>query len=497
MLSTLALTLSTAAFGVFPQQAPCQDLASLGLPATTITDAEIVAAGPYVTQGRGGPQEGPMLPAHCRIAAELAPSPDSHIEMELWMPAGNDWNGKFLAVGNGGWAGSISFAAMAGGLAEGYAVASNDTGHEGGTGSFALGHPEKLVDFAYRAMHEMAVQSKSLIEAYYSQPANLSYYQGCSTGGRQGVMAAQRYPEDFDAIVAGAPANPHTYLHAGDMRRDLYVLSDEANLVPREKLAMVQESVINACDALDGVTDGLLLDPRMCSFDVSSLTCTGAETDACLTPAQAGTIRFSYTDALRSNGDLIFPGFVMGGEQSWVHTNISEPPSLIIDTFRYVGREDPDWDWREFDLDEDLALAMEKGGYINALSRDLSEFRDRGGKLILYHGWNDQLIQPENTVNYYTEVLDTMGQDQDDWMRLFMVPAMNHCRGGYGPNQIDWLSNLERWRESDEAPDSVMASRVRGNTIDMTRPVCAYPEVATYTGVGSTNDAANFSCELP
>jgi feruloyl esterase len=417
--------------------------------------------------------------------------------MELWMPSGNSWNGKFLAVGNGGWAGSISFAAMAGGLAEGYAVASNDTGHEGGSGAFALDHPEKLVDFAYRAMHEMTVQSKTMIESFYSEPARLSYYEGCSTGGRQGVMAVQRYPTDFDAVIAGAPANPHTYLHAGDMRRDLFVLSDEANLVPREKLTMVQEAVINACDAIDGVRDGMLLDPRMCSFDVSSLTCAGPETDACLTPAQAGTIRFSYTDARRSNGDLVFPGFIMGGEESWVHTNISEPPSLIIDTFRYIGREDADWDWREFDLDEDVSLAMENGGYINALSRDLSDFRAAGGKLILYHGWNDQLIQPENTVNFYSEVLDTMGQDQDDWMRLFMVPAMNHCRGGYGPSQIDWLSNLERWRESDEAPESVTAFRVRGNAVDMTRPVCAYPEHATYSGVGSTNDAANFTCEMP
>ena len=497
MMSTVAMALSSAVFGAFLQGAPCENLASIRLPATTITAAETVPAGPYVTQGREGPQTGPTLPEHCRIAAMLAPSSDSHIEMELWMPVGNSWNDKFLAVGNGGWAGSISFAAMAGGLAEGYAVASNDTGHKGGSGSFALDHPEKLVDFAYRAMHEMTVGSKSLIESYYSQPASFSYYEGCSTGGRQGLMAVQRYPGDFDAVIAGAPANPHIYLHAGDLRRGTFVTSDEANLVPREKLEMVKNSVINACDAMDGVSDGLLTDPRMCRFDVASLTCSGSNTDACLTPAQAASVKFGYSDTLRSSGELIFPGFAMGSEDGWVHSNITEPIGIAVDTFRYVGREDADWDWREFDLEEDLALAMENGGYINAMSTDLSEFKARGGKLLVYHGWNDQLIAAQNTVNYYSGVLETMGQDQDDWLRLYMVPAMNHCRGGDGPSQLDYLSTLERWRESDEAADSITAYRVRGNTVDMTRPVCAYPKVATYTGVGSTNDAANFTCETP
>ena len=257
MMSTVAMALSSAVFGAFMQGAACENLASIRLPATTITDAKTVSAGPYITQGRGGAQQiGPILPEHCRIAAVLAPSSDSHIEMELWMPTGDNWNGKFLAVGNGGWAGSISFGAMAGGLAEGYAVASNDTGHKGGSGSFALDHPEKLVDFAYRAMHEMTVGSKSMIMSYYSQAPRLSYYEGCSTGGRQGLMSAQRYPADFDAVIAGAPANPHIYLHAGDLRRGTFVTSDEANLVPREKLEMVKNSVINACDAMDGVADG-------------------------------------------------------------------------------------------------------------------------------------------------------------------------------------------------------------------------------------------------
>lgn len=470
------------------QQTACENIQSLSLPSTAVTEAAIVAAGPYQAGGRGGGQ-GPMLPSHCRIHAVLAPSSDSHIEMELWMPEPSRWNGKFLAVGNGGWAGSISFAAMAGGLAEGYAVASNDTGHEGGSGSFALGHPEKLVDFAYRAMHEMTVQSKSMVQSFYGQAAELSYYEGCSTGGRQGLMAVQRYPEDFDAVIAGAPANPHIYLHASDLRRGLHVTSNEANKVTSEELSMVKEAVINACDAIDGVVDGLLTDPRACTFDVSSVPG--------LTPAQISTIEISYSDTVRSNGDLIFPGFPMGGEDGWVHTNVTEPIGIAVDSFRYVGREDAEWDWRTFDLEEDLALAMENGGYINAMETDLSDFRDAGGKLLLYHGWNDQLITAQNTINYYNSVLATMGDGQDDWMRLFMVPGMNHCRGGDGPNQLDWLSSLERWRETGDAPASVQAIRVSGATVDMTRPVCAYPTVATYTGVGSTNDAANFTCEMP
>jgi feruloyl esterase len=292
-------------------------------------------------------------------------------------------------------------------------------------------------------------------------------------------------------------------LDASHMRRATFVVSDAANLVGREKLSWVTESVTNACDALDGVRDSILTDPRTCTFDVATLTCSGVGDDSCLTPSQVTSIQFGYSDTVRSDGELIFPGFAAGSESGWLHTNITEPSGIpggsevAVDMFRYVGRQDPGWDWRGFDLGTDLALAVENGGHIDATETDLSAFKARGGKLLLYHGWNDQRIPPENTLNYYSGVLDSMGEGQGDWMRLFMVPGMNHCRGGIGPNQLDYLGATERWRETGESPNSITAYRVRGNQVDMTRPVCAYPRVARWTGIGSTNDAPNFICGMP
>jgi feruloyl esterase len=387
---------------------------------------------------------------------------------------------------------------MAAGLAGGYATASNDTGHTGGSGDFAFGHPEKLVDFAYRAMHEMTVQSKTLISSFYDRGPRLSYYEGCSTGGRQGLMAAQRYPADFDAIIAGAPANPQTHLHAGDLRRGVEVFNDPAKHLTREQVALVNDAAIRACDGIDLVEDGLITDPRMCGFDPGTLLCSGGSGNACLTAPQVEAVRAGYSAAVLSGGELVFPGFARGSESAWTFITGENNMALNIapDTFQ-LAHDNPEWDWREFDLDRDLPLAVEQVGYINAARTDLAAFRDRGGKLILYHGWNDQLIAPENTINYHSGVLGTMGPDQDGWMRLFMAPGMAHCRGGVGPNQIDFLGALDTWRESGTAPDRITAARVSNNQVDMTRPLCPHPRIAKWTGEGSTNDAENFVCEMP
>jgi feruloyl esterase len=499
-----ALTFSgvlCTAFG----QTPCENLKSLTLPNVTITAAESVAAGPYrapqppagapVPAGRGaGPA--PMLPAHCRVAMVLAPSADSHIEMEAWLPAA-DWNGKFEAVGNGGWAGSITFAAMAQALREGYATASNDTGHAGQDPVFGLNHPEKLVDFAYRANHEMTVQSKALIAAFYGNNPKLSYWNGCSTGGRQGLMEAQRYPADFDAVVAGAPANPQTHLHAWDMMVATTVLKDDKHFLTPAKLATVNKAVLASCDKLDGVKDGLLNDPRKCHFDPSVLLCKDADSDSCLTAPQVDAVKLVYSSAKKKNGELIFPGKVPGSELAWTQLNVvHEPIPLILGTFKFATYQDANWDWHNFDLDRDTAAADEKFGYVN-VSPDLSAFKARGGKLLLYHGWNDQAISPENTINYYASVLQKLGSKQDSWMKLYMVPGMTHCQGGPGPDQFNKMAAIERWRESGTAPEQIMAYHVAGNTVDMSRPLCAYPQIATYKGSGSTNDAASFTCKAP
>ncbi len=480
-MSSLTIVLSAALFAA-PQSGPCDGVE--GLPGATITSIERV------------PAEAP-LPEHCRIAAVLTPTPDSHIEMEIWLPT-EDWNGKFLAVGNGGWAGSISRDALANGLSEGYAAASTDTGHTGPPGEFAVGQPEKVVDFAYRAMHETVVQSKAIVEDFYDRPPDLSYYNGCSTGGWQGLAAAQRYPGDFDAIIAGAPVYNRPHLHASEMQKFVEIMTDERRLVPPEKIEMIAEAVIDSCDAGDGVVDGLINNPEMCRFEPSSLACTGTDTGMCLTPGQVVSLERAYAPTFTDSGEFVYTGHARGFELGWrMPGPDSEPRTSPTASFRYLGHENPEWSWQDFDLEADLALVMENAGFLEATETDLVEFRDRGGKLIMYHGWNDPGPSPLSTIQYYNGVLDTMGPDQGDWMRLYLMPGVGHCRGGVGPDQADFMAAIERWVESGVDPDRITASRVENGQVDMTRPFCAYPEVARWTGVGSTNDAGNFVCAAP
>jgi feruloyl esterase len=429
------------------------------------------------------------------VSAVLTPTPDSRIAMEVWLPSA-EWNGKFQAVGNGGWAGTISYAAMASALREGYATASNDTGHVGGNALFAIDHPEKLVDFAYRAVHEMTVKAKAAIDAYYGQAPRLSYWNGCSTGGRQGLMAAQRYPEDFDAILAGAPANYQTHLHAWDLSVAVPVLRNPEGAVPAAKLALLNEAVLAACDGADGVEDGFLTDPRACTFDPGVLRCTGADAETCLTGAQVESVRRAYAPARTGGGQVVFPGKEPGSETGWTAflANTQQAPGISVGSFQ-VAYNDADWDPRTFDLDRDLRVVDDTvGAIVNAVDPDLRAFKARGGKLLMYHGWNDTAISPGNAIDYYQSVQKTMGGTQDDFIRLFMAPGMGHCQGGVGPSQVNWMAALERWRESGTAPDRIDARRVANGRVDMTRALCAYPQVAVHTGVGSTNDAANFVC---
>lgn len=513
----LVFTFSGALFAALGET-PCENLKSLNLPNVTFTAVESVPEGPFVPPagpaaaqaaaagapvgrgGRGG--RGPAAPplilkTHCRAAMVLTPSSDSHIEMELWLPEAADWNGKFQAVGNGGWAGSITFPAMAQALKEGYATASNDTGHTGQDPAFGLGHTEKLVDFAWRANHEMTVQSKAIINAFYGKVSKLNYWNGCSTGGRQGLMEAQKFPADFDAVIAGAPANWQTHLHAWDMNVATTAIKNPGMFMTPGKLATLNNAVLAQCDALDGVKDGLLNDPRKCKFDPSVLLCKGPDSDACLTAEQVEGAKLVYASAKKKDGEFIFPGKEPGSERVWTQLNpIKAPIPLILGTFQVATYQDANWDWRTYDLDRDVSAADEKFGYVNA-GYDLSAFKARGGKLLLYHGWNDTAISPENTINYYQNVLKKMGPKQDSWMRLYMVPGMNHCQGGVGPDQFNKMAVIERWRESGNAPEQILAEHVSGNTVDMTRPLCPYPQVAKYNSSGSTNDAVNFSCKLP
>lgn len=495
------LLISAAALHAAPVVAgSCESLASITLPNVTITKAEAVAAGGLaLTAGRGGASFSD-LPSFCRVAAALKPSSDSNIKMELWLPA-SGWNGKFEANGNGGWSGSINPPALAAGLRRGYAAAMSDLGHEGAGASFALGHPEKLVDYGYRAAHEMAVASKAIVAAYYAQPIKDSYWTGCSAGGRSALMEAQRYPADFEGIIAGSPGLDWT----GRALQSVWIAQaahkSDASYIPPAKYALVHNAVLKACDAKDGVTDGVLGDPTTCAFDPKELECKGEDGPSCLTSPQVETARTIYSPVLNSRSkQTIFPGFERGSEIGWATMAGPQPFAIGGDLFKFVVFHDPDWDYKTFNFDSDVTLTEKaENGLLNANDASLKAFMDRGGKLIQYHGWADPQIAPGSSVRYYKKVLDTMGgaAKVESFYRLFMVPGMAHCGGGDGTSNFDMLAALEQWKEQGKAPEQVAASRMRDGKVDRTRPLCPYPQVAKYKGTGSTDDAANFSCAMP
>ena len=484
--------------------ASCESLSTLRLQDTTITLAAPVPAGEFAPAA--GAATAPVseafknLPAFCRVAATLKPTADSDIKIEVWMPAAG-WNGKFQAVGNGGWSGAIVYPMLARALARGYATASTDTGHSGGSGSFALGHPEKLIDFGYRAVHEMTVDAKAIVAAYYGNGPRLSYWVGCSSGGKQGLKEAQRFPGDYDGIVAGAPANYWTHLMAGTLWAAHATLKDEASHIPPSKYPLINKAVLEACDALDGVADGILENPLRCRFDPKILLCKGEDGPACLTAPQVEAARKIYGPAKDPRtGKEIFPGLAPGSELVWgALAGGPKPFPIPEDHFKYVVFKDPNWDWRTLNFEKDVALADKlDNGTLNATDPNLKPFVAHGGKLILYHGWNDQLIAPRNSIDYYKSVAAAMGgrSQVDKSIRLFMAPGMGHCAGGPGPNTFDAVSALEQWVEKGIAPDQMVASHSAGGRVDRTRPLCPYPQVAHYKGTGSADDAANFVCRV-
>jgi feruloyl esterase len=476
----------------------CAELTSLPLERATITSAVDVAAGltkPANVEARPEQRSGPPpqpIPQHCRVTLVLTPTADSHINVELWLPTEN-WNGKFLAVGNGGWAGAIQgYGDMQAALRRGYATAGTDTGHseaDGPNGMFALGHPEKLVDFAYRALHDMTVKAKRIIDVFYADPLDYSYYKGCSTGGRQGVMAAQRYPGDYDGIIAGALANRHVHMHTAGAYRSIRLARHPEEALSESKAKLVNDAVLKQCDTLG---EGFLNNPRQCSFDFDTLACgaTG-DTQSCLTPGELRTVHTFYDGLRLGNGELVFSGQAYGNPIPALSSSPEGPGAFALDTIRILGFQDADYDWRQFDLDRDLPRIDAAAGFVDAVDPDLRAFKAHGGKLLLYAGWRDTGITPENTVLYYENVRAELGPEQDDWLRLFLAPGMGHCRGGPGVDTFDTLSALEQWRERDVAPAEIAAT---GSQSGLARPVCAYPAHPEYDGSGDLADAANWSC---
>jgi feruloyl esterase len=483
----------------------CGDLAKLALPQTSITMASPVAPGAFAPPAafslklQPGDVAYQNLPAFCRVAATMRPTSDSEIKIEIWLPPLAAWNGKFMAVGNGGQAGEIYYHKMGLPLSQGYAVASTDTGHEGkgDDGAYALGHPEKVIDFGYRAVHEMTVKSKAIVAEYYARNAKYSYWNGCSTGGRQGLEDVQRYPGDFDGVIAGAPAiNPRSAVQIVSVAQAVH--KDPASFIPPAKFPVIWRAVLKACDANDGVKDVVLEDPTRCKFDPAAILCPGADGPDCLTAAQVESARKIYSPAMNPRTqERLFPGFEPGSEKGWGFAASAQPPQLTLTGLRNRVFKDANWDYLTFNFDSDVALLDRESQSVNGMDPNLRPFFGHGGKLLQYHGWSDNLIPPLNSVNYYNSVADTLGGASKvrDSFRLFMVPGMGHCRGGDGTDRFDAIGALEQWVEQGKAPASIVASRYAGDRVERTRPLCAYPQVAVFQGTGSTDDAANFACK--
>lgn len=504
----------TAILWAFSGSAPalaasCSGLASLALPDTKITTAKFVAAGAFEPPAAAlalppglPPVNYQAMPDFCHVTATLTPTADSDIKIEVWLPTKKNWNGKLAGIGNGVWAGSIGYFQMPDPLSRGYAVVATDTGHVGNgmDAGFAAGHPEKLADFGYRAVHEMTVKAKALISAYYSEGPRRSLWASCSTGGRQGLMEAYRYPDDYDAISAMAPANPMTDLMTKSLWTGYAALKSPESAVSPSKLAAVHKAYINKCDAKDGVTDGLVSDPEHCRFNPDVARCKDGDGPDCLTKAQVKTMRAVYGNTKNPRtGELVFAGFEPGSEMQ-VGSQMAGPEPFPVATsyMRDLVFKDPKWDFRTFDYDKDVEAARNAGASVLDVPSDsFAKYFARGGKLLLSHGWSDGIIPAGNTVDFYramTKKLDA--KTAADSVRLFMVPGMGHCAGGDGPFLFDTLSIIDTWADKGDAPNRLVASRPPGAPA-MTRPLCPYPQVAKYSGTGSTDDAANFACKSP
>jgi feruloyl esterase len=427
----------------------CEALAATALPGARITKAERVEAGAFVAPplppGPPVSVDYTTLPAFCRVAATASPTADSTIKFEVWLPV-QGWNGKFVAVGNGGFAGMIFHFAMAEPLRRGYAVAGTDTGHDGGPAdaSFAVGHPEKLVDYAWRAVREMSVNSKALIATHYAQAPRRSYWVGCSSGGRQGLKEAQRFPGDFDGISAGAPANNWVPLMAYGATVQQQ-LTNPSGALGQPQLTLLKEAALKACDARDGVTDRVVADPPRCSFDPAVLACTAGQTSACLTPAQVDAARAIYAGVVNPRtGERIFPGPAPGSELEWAAYTPGVFP-IAANYWRDLVIRDATWSPAKLDVDKDVPAArkLDTAG-IDTTDADLSAFVTRGGKLLLWHGWTDGLIPAQSSIDYYGRVLAaTKAAPVKQSVRLFMVPGVGHCSGGTGTYQIDALAAID------------------------------------------------------
>jgi hypothetical protein len=514
-------------------QSSCERLADVSLPDAKVLSAKFVPAGDLADAKAAG-----IVPAHCDVLGLITPTSDSEIHFELWLPVAAGWNGKYMQAGSGGWGGIIIDRQLIKPLTRGYAVAATDDGHAANgdsTAKFTVGHPQKLIDFGFRAVHLTSVESRILIHALYGKREQHAYFVGCSDGGREALMEAERFPEDFDGIVAGAPANHWTHHFTGFVWNERALFSAGESVLPKEKLPLIEKAALAACDKLDGLQDGLIDDPRSCHFDPAVLACKNGDDADCLTSAQIEALKKIYEGPRDPvTGDQIYPGYEPGTEAeagawgSWLLGKVQA--QFGNSNFADATYESANWDWHTSNLHNDLLLTEQKvGPYVDAYNPDLRSFRDRGGKLIQFHGWGDAAIAPRDSIDFYLKVQQFLAtypdprphssDDIHDFYRLYMVPGMGHCGGGAGANSFgndlltppgvpqdpdhDIVLALDRWVTDGIAPGRIIATRPPGRPPSiatpgpMTRPLCAFPEVVHYKGSGPANDAASFACIAP
>ncbi|AMY09480.1 Tannase and feruloyl esterase [Luteitalea pratensis] len=479
---------------------PCDEVARLAMPSASITSAQVVAAGALPVPAGTPPllaELFPTLPAFCRVSLTLRPSADSDIKTEVWLPVAN-WNGKLQVAGNGDWAGVLPYGGMASALAAGYATAGTDTGHVGNNADFVPGHPEKLVDFAYRAIHETTVAAKALLTAHYGRAPTFSYFRGCSTGGRQALTSAQRYPQDFDGLVAVASAAYAMRNHGMRLVFNNVMNRSAGSAIPAETYPIVHQAVLNACDALDGVEDGVIENPTKCRVDFETLACGGEETRACLTADQIESARVMMspvTDA--RSGAAAWEGHLWpGSELRWDVLGGPRPfPNAVTAMKNLLNGGDAQWDPRTFTAADIERADRADGELLDASNADLTPFFKRGGKLLMFHGWADPSVTPQTSTIYFTSVLKTLGRSAENAIALFMMPGVYHCAGGGpGPDRFDRMADIVRWVEHGRKPTRIVVSHVTDGKVDRTRPLCPFGQVARWNGSGSTDDEKNFAC---
>lgn len=496
--------------------AECASAKELALDATTITSSEPVTSG-KLTPPYGAPLAN--LPAFCRVTGVMRPTSDSVIRFEVWLPSAG-WNERLMGVGNGGFAGTIGYGQMASALRLGFAVAGTDTGHQGEAqdAGWAYRHPEKITDFGYRGLHWMTLRAKAVVGAVYGKAANHAYFDACSDGGREALMEAQRFPEDYDGILAGAPANNWARMLSASIDLAQTMYGDPAGYISTMKLPAINRAALAACDALDGVKDGIVSEPARCRFDPETLLCKGEETLGCLTRPQVKTLARLYAGGVGRDGTAIFPGLLPGSElpgwPSWITgSGPGGGAGYPANYFRYMVTNDPKWEILTADPDAMLKQAQAATSHdLDATDPDLSRFAARGGKMMMYHGWNDPAISPWNSIAYLKSVREKMGAAADTTVALYMVPGMEHCAGGTGPSSFGqlglstargagsgMLDVLEGWVEKGTAPGPVLTAKFTGvgkaAVAMMTRPLCPYPQVAKYDGKGDPNVPESFSCK--